>query len=167
VTITLPVPNYEADQGDRALLVFDASSGQWVASHVARMDFVRLTTDDRIFAIQSDNSAPAIQAQLDLSDLTATRNFRFPNTGGTFALQNQFTVSQAFTNPAVSAPVGVRVDALADCLSGKAIGVGIASTLPVQVEDMLITDENSVRVTVRGIDAGTTVQAIAICLTMP
>jgi hypothetical protein len=100
------------------------------------------------------------------------KTFTFPNASGTIALQNDFSITQVFSDPAVAAPVGVRVDALATCTTGKAIGVGMASTLPVQVEDMLI-DENfdptkkTVRITVRAVDANTSVAAVALCMSMP
>jgi hypothetical protein len=127
-----------------------------------------ITLRDSNFTLQ-DNADATKQARFEASGITAgqTRTYGLPNANGTLALQNAFTITQSFSNPAVAAPVGVRVDASATCASGKAIGVGIASFRPVEVEDMIIEDVDTVRVTVRGIDANTTVQAIAICMTMP
>jgi hypothetical protein len=157
---------------DGQLLVFDASVGLWRNLHRATLDFISLTDEnpavDTSFTIyRHPGPDSGVGAFLNIADLTSTRFFRFPNTDGTFALQNQFTVTQALTPTPVAAPVGTRVDAFASCASGKAIGVGIASSLPVQVEDMLLIDADTVRITVRGIDANTTVQAIAFCMTMP
>ena len=151
--------------------MFDASVELWRNLHRATLDFITLTNEtpaDLNFTIyRHPGPDGGVGASLNISALTTNRTFTFPDSGGTFALQNQFTVTQAFTPTPVAAPVGTRVDAFADCGSGKAIGVGIASSLPVQVEDMLIIDSNTVRVTVRGVDANTTVQAVAFCMTMP
>jgi hypothetical protein len=153
------------------VLMYNAALAEprWQNSQAILLDFIQLTTADDVLRIRVDKSGKVASAGFSLDDIPNgfNRTIKLPNADGTLALQDQFTITQAFSNPAVSAPPGVRVDAFADCPAGKAIGVGIASTLPVQVEDMLITDVDTVRITVRGIDANTTVQAIAFCMTMP
>jgi hypothetical protein len=154
---------------DRAILAFNAVSARWENLDQARLDFVFLSTDDDEFTIISDAQSPGKRARLNLGTLPNNANnlYNFPNASGTFALQNQFTITQSLTPTPVAAPLNTRVDAFATCATGKAIGVGIASLFPVQVEDMLIIDEDTVRITVRAVDANTTVQAIAFCMTMP
>jgi hypothetical protein len=151
-------------------LAYDAQVARWFNADAILLNFIQLTTGDDIFRILVSRPGKVASAGLSLASLPdgVDRTYSFPNTSGTFALQNQFTVTQALSNPAVTAPVGVRVDAFANCPAGsKAVGVGIASFRPVQVEDMLIIDSNTVRITVRAVDPETTVQAIAFCMSQP
>jgi hypothetical protein len=92
----------------------------------------------------------------------------FPDREGTFALENQFSVTSV-DGAQVAVPADNFGEAFATCPAGrKAVGVGISASPPVTVQDMRIMSSTQVRVLAwRATAAATQMNAVAFCMGMP
>ena len=152
------------------MLVFNSTTDRWEAHHIARFDRVIMTTNNDRLAIQKESVSPPAQAQLDLSLIPASNVpvFKFPPTGGTFALTSQLAFSKVIGN-VITLGNGATGTATADCPSGStAIAAGIDATNPVLVQIMTTSGATaSVRVQAQSTPESTDVRAIAFCLAIP
>ena len=159
---------------DGAVLVYSAAAGRWLDLNEARLDFIFLTTDDDEFALISQRGETAggsHRARLDLGLLATGANLEyfFPNASGTFALQNQFTMSNVDGAP-VAVPQNAAATAVANCPAGtKAIAVGVSALPPVTIQDMRIMTSTQVRVIAWRADQSqaTNMNAVAYCMSQP
>jgi hypothetical protein len=160
------------------LLAYDADAEKWFNTSRAMLDFIVLPDegiDDTSLSIYGPAGPAGPGVHLNIFGVTGQPGFRFPNTGGTFALQNQFAITTQVGGTIAVPADGSAVNSQANCPAGTfAIGVGMGlSSEPVGVRAMtFITDASgrpvSTRVVVEALgEQATTVTAVAICLRLP
>jgi hypothetical protein len=178
--------NFVTDQTPATgqILAYDAPSAKWFNSDRAALDFIvgldyivlpNEGIDDTSLSIYGPSGPAGPGVHLNIFGVTGQPGFRFPNTGGTFALQNQFGITTEVGGTIAVPADGSPVNSQANCPAGTfAIGVGMnLSSEPVGVRAMTFIEDASgrpvsTRVVVEAIDGlATTVTAVAICLRLP
>jgi len=166
---------------DGSVLVYNSSQNRWEDLNSARLDFIVLTdegaADTSLTIYGPTGPAGGIGANLNISLLTQFRGFLFPDSTGTLALQNQYSVTRV-VGASQSLAGGETRFATANCpvVSGvQTIAVGAsmeASPASVSVRALTVDLDAQSRPTIARVAAeatngATNITAVAMCLRLP